>query len=87
MNFFVQLRSPSAVIYKSHEEKVPAPFAATFSSRGPNPGSKNVLKVLICTTSNSIISKKLPKFIDFGYKKMSTNLSTINDIIPKIPLY
>lgn len=34
------------MIYKSHEEKIPAPFVATFSARGPNPGSKLVLKVL-----------------------------------------
>ncbi|RDX91184.1 Subtilisin-like protease SBT4.14, partial [Mucuna pruriens] len=37
-------RSPSAVIYKSHEVKMQAPITATFSSRGPNPGSQNVLK-------------------------------------------
>ncbi|TKY65566.1 Subtilisin protease SBT4.14 [Spatholobus suberectus] len=37
-------RSPSAVIYKSHGMQIQAPFVATFSSRGPNPGSQNVLK-------------------------------------------
>ncbi|KAK7340156.1 hypothetical protein VNO77_20850 [Canavalia gladiata] len=37
-------RSPSAVIYKSQEVQRQAPFTATFSSRGPNPGSRNVLK-------------------------------------------
>ncbi|KAK8565867.1 hypothetical protein V6N12_059413 [Hibiscus sabdariffa] len=37
-------RSPSAVIYKSHEVKVSAPFVASFSSRGPNAGSQHVLK-------------------------------------------
>ncbi|XP_027338944.1 subtilisin-like protease SBT4.14 [Abrus precatorius] len=37
-------RSPSAVIYKSQEVQKQAPFIATFSSRGPNPGSRNVLK-------------------------------------------
>ncbi|RDX88454.1 Subtilisin-like protease SBT4.14, partial [Mucuna pruriens] len=37
-------RSPSAVIYKSREVKMQAPITATFSSRGPNPGSQNVLK-------------------------------------------
>ncbi|XP_068489096.1 subtilisin-like protease SBT4.14 [Phaseolus vulgaris] len=37
-------RSPSAMIYKSHEVKMPAPFTATFSSRGPNTVSQNVLK-------------------------------------------
>ncbi|KAH1044965.1 hypothetical protein AAZX31_09G244200 [Glycine max] len=37
-------RSPSAVIYKSREMQMQAPFTASFSSRGPNPGSQNVLK-------------------------------------------
>ncbi|XP_027158678.1 subtilisin-like protease SBT4.14 [Coffea eugenioides] len=37
-------RSPSAVIYRSQELKVQAPFAASFSSRGPNPGSQRLLK-------------------------------------------
>ncbi|XP_027927083.1 subtilisin-like protease SBT4.14 [Vigna unguiculata] len=37
-------RSPSAMIYKSHEVQVPAPVTATFSSRGPNSVSQNVLK-------------------------------------------
>ncbi|KAK7394855.1 hypothetical protein VNO78_15396 [Psophocarpus tetragonolobus] len=37
-------RSPSAVIYKSREVKIHAPFTASFSSRGPNPGSQNILK-------------------------------------------
>ncbi|MCH88120.1 xylem serine proteinase 1-like, partial [Trifolium medium] len=36
--------SPSAVIHKSHEVKIPAPFVASFSSRGPNPGSQHILK-------------------------------------------
>ncbi|KAJ1413705.1 Peptidase S8/S53 domain [Sesbania bispinosa] len=43
-NYMHSTRSPSAVIYKSHEVKRPAPFVASFSSRGPNPGSQHVLK-------------------------------------------
>ncbi|XP_061339652.1 subtilisin-like protease SBT4.14 [Gastrolobium bilobum] len=43
-NYIHCTRSPSAVIHKSHEVKIPAPFSATFSSRGPNPGSQHVLK-------------------------------------------
>jgi hypothetical protein len=35
------------VIHKSHEVKMPAPFVASFSSRGPNSGSQHVLKVPI----------------------------------------
>ncbi|KAL3517065.1 hypothetical protein ACH5RR_023967 [Cinchona calisaya] len=37
-------RGPTAVINKSQEVKVQAPFAASFSSRGPNPGSRHLLK-------------------------------------------
>ncbi|WJX82456.1 hypothetical protein P8452_65210 [Trifolium repens] len=55
-NYIKSTRSPSAVIYKSHEEKVPAPFAATFSSRGPNPGSKNVLKPDIAAPGIDILA-------------------------------
>lgn len=44
------------MIYKTHEEKCPAPFVATFSSRGPNPGSHNVLKVLIVFNHLNFVS-------------------------------
>ncbi|KAI3912117.1 hypothetical protein MKW98_027958 [Papaver atlanticum] len=37
-------RSPYAVIYKTKEVKVSAPFVASFSSRGPNKGSRHLLK-------------------------------------------
>ncbi|XP_057454486.1 subtilisin-like protease SBT4.14 isoform X2 [Lotus japonicus] len=43
-NYIQSTRSPSAVIDKSHEVKIPAPFVASFSSRGPNPLSQHVLK-------------------------------------------
>ncbi|KAK7292563.1 hypothetical protein RJT34_15414 [Clitoria ternatea] len=43
-NYTQSTRSPSAVIHKSHEIKRPAPFIASFSSRGPNPGSQHILK-------------------------------------------
>ncbi|XP_061347340.1 subtilisin-like protease SBT4.14 [Gastrolobium bilobum] len=43
-NYTQSTRSPSAVIHKSHEVKRPAPFVASFSSRGPNLGSLHVLK-------------------------------------------
>lgn len=43
--FFFSCRSPSAVIYKSEEAQKPAPYVASFSSRGPNPGSEYLLKV------------------------------------------
>ncbi|KAL1540136.1 subtilisin-like protease SBT4.14 [Salvia divinorum] len=36
--------TPSAIIHRSKEIKIPAPFVASFSSRGPNPGTKHLLK-------------------------------------------
>ncbi|KAK8998371.1 hypothetical protein V6N11_083762 [Hibiscus sabdariffa] len=44
-NYIHSTSSPSAVVYKSEEVEVPAPVVASFSSRGPNPGSRLVLKV------------------------------------------
>nr|AIC80768.1 subtilase [Cicer arietinum] len=55
-NYIQSTRSPSAVIYKSREEKIPAPFAASFSSRGPNPASKNVLKPDIAAPGIDILA-------------------------------
>ncbi|XP_047954503.1 subtilisin-like protease SBT4.14 [Salvia hispanica] len=37
-------KTPSAVIHRSEEIKIPAPFVASFSSRGPNLGTKHLLK-------------------------------------------
>ncbi|KAK8997831.1 hypothetical protein V6N11_012368 [Hibiscus sabdariffa] len=44
-NYIHSTSSPSAVVYKSEEVKIPAPFVASFSSRGPNPGSRHILKL------------------------------------------
>ncbi|XP_022769698.1 subtilisin-like protease SBT4.14 isoform X3 [Durio zibethinus] len=49
-------RSPSAVIYRSQEVKVSAPFAASFSSRGPNPGSQHLLKPDIAAPGVDILA-------------------------------
>ncbi|GKD50665.1 subtilisin-like protease SBT4.14, partial [Tanacetum coccineum] len=53
-------RSPSAVIYKSEEVKIAAPFIATFSSRGPNPGTKHVLKPDIAAPGVDILASYTP---------------------------
>ncbi|CAK8542271.1 unnamed protein product [Lathyrus sativus] len=55
-SYIKSTRSPSAVIYKSHEEKVQAPFTATFSSRGPNPGSTHILKPDIAAPGIDILA-------------------------------
>ncbi|XWS32264.1 hypothetical protein CRYUN_Cryun23aG0145200 [Craigia yunnanensis] len=49
-------RSPSAVIYQSQEVKVSAPFAASFSSRGPNPVSQHPLKPDIAAPGVDILA-------------------------------
>ncbi|KAI3756864.1 hypothetical protein L1987_56688 [Smallanthus sonchifolius] len=53
-------RSPSAVIYKSEQVKISAPFIATFSSRGPNPGTKHVLKPDIAAPGINILASYTP---------------------------
>ncbi|XP_013446506.2 subtilisin-like protease SBT4.14 isoform X2 [Medicago truncatula] len=55
-NYIQSTRSPSAVIHKSHEVKIPAPFVASFSSRGPNSGSQHVLKPDVTAPGISILA-------------------------------
>lgn len=45
--FYIFCRTPSGVIYRTEETKIPAPFIASFSSRGPNHGAKHLLKVYV----------------------------------------
>ncbi|XP_028071188.1 subtilisin-like protease SBT4.14 isoform X3 [Camellia sinensis] len=52
--------SPSAVIYKSQEVKIPAPFIASFSSRGPNPWSNHLLKPDIAAPGIDILASYTP---------------------------
>ncbi|KAF1890182.1 hypothetical protein Lal_00025515 [Lupinus albus] len=66
-NYIQSTRSPSAVIHKSHEVKKPAPFVASFSSRGPNPGSQHVLKPDITAPGINILAS-------FTLKKSLTGL-------------
>ncbi|CAL0318315.1 unnamed protein product [Lupinus luteus] len=66
-NYIQSTRSPSAVIHKSHEIKKPAPFVASFSSRGPNPGSQHVLKPDITAPGINILAS-------FTLKKSLTGL-------------
>ncbi|GLT51882.1 hypothetical protein SLA2020_252570 [Shorea laevis] len=49
-------RSPSAVIYQSRAVRVPAPFVASFSARGPNPGSSHILKPDIAAPGVDILA-------------------------------
>ncbi|XP_015068795.1 subtilisin-like protease SBT4.14 [Solanum pennellii] len=53
-------RLPSAVIYKSQEVKIKAPFIASFSSRGPNPGTKRLLKPDIAAPGIDILASYTP---------------------------
>nr|XP_043627542.1 subtilisin-like protease SBT4.14 [Erigeron canadensis] len=67
-NYIHTTRSPSAVIYKSEEVKVSAPFIATFSSRGPNPGTKHVLKPDIAAPGVDILASYTPLHTLTGLK-------------------
>ncbi|EOA19351.1 hypothetical protein CARUB_v10000284mg [Capsella rubella] len=49
-------RSPSAVIQKTRQVTTPAPFVASFSSRGPNPGSTRLLKPDIAAPGIDILA-------------------------------
>ncbi|XP_025887598.1 subtilisin-like protease SBT4.14 isoform X2 [Solanum lycopersicum] len=53
-------RLPSAVIYKSQEVEIKAPFIASFSSRGPNPGTKRLLKPDIAAPGIDILASYTP---------------------------
>ncbi|XWS77132.1 hypothetical protein CRYUN_Cryun01aG0235800 [Craigia yunnanensis] len=55
-NYIHSTRSPSAVIYQSQEVRISAPFAASFSSRGPNPGSQHLLKPDIAAPGVDILA-------------------------------
>ncbi|KAE9460064.1 hypothetical protein C3L33_08036, partial [Rhododendron williamsianum] len=53
-------RSPSAMIYKSQEVQIKAPFIASFSSRGPNPKSEHLLKPDIAAPGIDILASYTP---------------------------
>ncbi|KAJ9188404.1 hypothetical protein P3X46_003763 [Hevea brasiliensis] len=59
-NYIHSTRSASAVIYRSHEVKVPAPFIASFSSRGPNPLSEHLLKPDVAAPGIDILASYTP---------------------------
>ncbi|XP_060218726.1 subtilisin-like protease SBT4.14 [Lycium barbarum] len=59
-NYIHSERLPSAVIYKSREVKIKAPFIASFSSRGPNPGTKRLLKPDIAAPGIDILASYTP---------------------------
>ncbi|KAF9668879.1 hypothetical protein SADUNF_Sadunf14G0049300 [Salix dunnii] len=51
---------PSAMIHRSQEFIVPAPFVASFSSRGPNPGSERILKPDVTAPGVDILASYTP---------------------------
>ncbi|CAK7347976.1 unnamed protein product [Dovyalis caffra] len=59
-NYIHSTMSPSAVIHKSQEVRVPAPFVASFSSRGPNPGSERILKPDVAAPGIDILASFTP---------------------------
>ncbi|CAH9098083.1 unnamed protein product [Cuscuta epithymum] len=59
-HFINSTRSPSALIFKSKEVKVKAPFVASFSSRGPNPQVKRILKPDIVAPGIDILASYTP---------------------------
>ncbi|EPS71713.1 hypothetical protein M569_03043, partial [Genlisea aurea] len=62
-------RNPSAVIYRSEEvTTIPAPYTASFSSRGPNPGSKHILKPDIAAPGINILASYTPLKSVTGFK-------------------
>ncbi|XP_034905825.1 subtilisin-like protease SBT4.14 [Populus alba] len=59
-NYIHSTKSPSAVIHRTQEVKVPAPFIASFSSRGPNPGSERLLKPDVAAPGIDILASYTP---------------------------
>ncbi|GAV76678.1 Peptidase_S8 domain-containing protein/PA domain-containing protein/Inhibitor_I9 domain-containing protein, partial [Cephalotus follicularis] len=59
-DYIQSTRSPSAVIHRTEEVEVPAPFIASFSSRGPNPGSDRILKPDIAAPGIDILASYTP---------------------------
>ncbi|KAJ6940286.1 subtilisin-like protease SBT4.14 [Populus alba x Populus x berolinensis] len=59
-NYIHSTKSPSAVIHRTQEVKVPAPFIASFSSRGPNPGSERILKPDVAAPGIDILASYTP---------------------------
>ncbi|XP_038684312.1 subtilisin-like protease SBT4.14 isoform X1 [Tripterygium wilfordii] len=59
-NYIHSTRSPSAVIYRSQEVKIAAPFVASFSSRGPNPVTEHLLKPDIAAPGIDILASYTP---------------------------
>ncbi|RVX01120.1 hypothetical protein VitviT2T_023544 [Vitis vinifera] len=53
-------RTPSGVIQRTKEVKIPAPFVASFSSRGPNPVSQHILKPDVVAPGVDILASYTP---------------------------
>ncbi|KAJ9680826.1 hypothetical protein PVL29_019979 [Vitis rotundifolia] len=53
-------KTPSGVIQRTEEVKIPAPFVASFSSRGPNPVSQHILKPDVVAPGVDILASYTP---------------------------
>ncbi|XP_022977720.1 subtilisin-like protease SBT4.14 [Cucurbita maxima] len=59
-SYIKSTRTPTAVIYKTRQLKAAAPMAASFSSRGPNPGTTRILKPDIAAPGVDILAGYTP---------------------------
>uniref|UniRef100_A0A2P2QLR1 Xylem serine proteinase 1 n=1 Tax=Rhizophora mucronata TaxID=61149 RepID=A0A2P2QLR1_RHIMU len=59
-NYIHSARSPSGIIHRSQQVDILAPFIASFSSRGPNPGSQHILKPDVAAPGVDILAAYTP---------------------------
>ncbi|KAG6784717.1 hypothetical protein POTOM_010417 [Populus tomentosa] len=66
-------------IHRTQEVKVPAPFIASFSSRGPNPGSERILKPDVAAPGIDILASYTPLRSLTGLKAKPMSSRVNND--------